>query len=137
MIPIAGQFLLTNLLINKLKKAENGRVVNVSSIAHYLGYLDYNMMTNKTLSYSGLRAYAQSKLAMVLFTRELSKRTIDTNVSTYVVSPEIVEKRSFLGFERLDNLLTKISDPIYGIQTLLYVSLDEELKNESGFYYKY
>lgn len=128
---------MTNLLLDKLKKAENGRVVNVSSIAHYLGQLDYYTISNKDPSFTGLKAYAQSKLAVVLFTRELSKRIIDTDVTTYVVSPEIIQKKLFLRSPWLEKQLSKISNPENGIQTLLYVSLDEDLKSESGFYYKY
>ncbi len=68
-----SQFLLTRLLAPALKAAEKPRVVNVSSEAHRSGRVDWDNLELER-GFSGLRAYANSKLAQVLFTRELARR---------------------------------------------------------------
>ena len=68
-----GHFLLTNLLLDPLKAAPEARVVNVSSNAHYNGEIDFNNLRGEKNNYTGMRAYAQAKLANVLFTREFAQ----------------------------------------------------------------
>ena len=68
-----GHFLLTNLLVDKLKSSAPARIVNVSSISHHKGRMNFKNL-NSTNSYSMGDAYAQSKLALILFTRELADR---------------------------------------------------------------
>jgi retinol dehydrogenase-14 len=64
-------FLLTNLLLDRLKHSAPARVVTVSSHAHAEGRIDFDDLQGER-SYSGARAYNQSKLANVLFTYELA-----------------------------------------------------------------
>ena len=73
MVNYLGHFLLTNLLLPELEK-NNGRVVNVASTMHkLLNHYDFdNIMADKSFSLFG--TYAQSKLAMILFTTELQRR---------------------------------------------------------------
>lgn len=66
-------FLLTNLLLDRLGQSSASRVVTVSSNAHALGRIDFDDLQGEE-SYSGSRAYNQSKLANVLFTYELARR---------------------------------------------------------------
>src|SRR5277367_3242453 len=65
-----GHFALTNLLLDQL----SGRVVTVSSMAHRSGRIDFDDLNWERKSYSGWRAYSQSKLANLLFTSELQRR---------------------------------------------------------------
>lgn len=67
-----GAYLLTRLLLFALKKAPAPRVVNVSSEAHRSGRIDWDNLELERNS--GFRAYANTKLAQVLFTRELARR---------------------------------------------------------------
>lgn len=69
-----GHFLLTTLLLPMLKEASKPRIVNVSSVAHFHGEIDFENLKGENQNYKGLKAYAQSKLANVLFTRELARR---------------------------------------------------------------
>lgn len=69
-----GHFLLTQLLLDMLEAAPEPRVINVSSHAHYRGQLDFDNLRGEKPGYDGLKAYMQSKLANVLFTREFARR---------------------------------------------------------------
>nr|CAI5845777.1 unnamed protein product [Callosobruchus analis] len=67
-----GHFLLTNLLLDVLKSAPS-RIINVSSTAHRRGKINKNDL-NSDSTYNAFDAYAQSKLANILFTKELAKK---------------------------------------------------------------
>ena len=81
-----GHFLLTNLLLDRIKEAPSARIVNVSSLAHRWGNIDLDNL-NLEHSYSSLRAYNSSKLANILFTRFLAKRLEGTCVTTNALHP--------------------------------------------------
>ena len=81
-----GHFLLTNLLLDLIKKTNKSRIINVSSLAHT--FCDINWADiNWEKSYSPVKAYGQSKLANILFTNELAKRLKDTSVSVFSLHP--------------------------------------------------
>jgi retinol dehydrogenase-14 len=82
-------FLLTNLLLDKLKQSAPARVVTVSSNAHGAGRIDFGDLQGE-LSYSGARAYSQSKLANILFSYELARRLPTTSVTANVLHPGLV-----------------------------------------------
>lgn len=77
-------FLLTNLLLNRLKQSAPARVVTVSSNAQALGRIDFDDLQGDA-SYSGSHAYNQSKLANVLFTYELARRLAATSAADHAV----------------------------------------------------
>ncbi len=88
-----GHFLLTNLLLDKLKESAPSRIVTLSSIAHQFGLFALNL-TYFTFdagaiywkdmhTVRGWDAYGQSKLANVLFTKELAKKLEGTGVTSY------------------------------------------------------
>ena len=81
-----GHFLLTNLLLDRIKQSTPSRIVNVSSLAHSYGYLDFDDMM-WTKEYKRTPAYGRSKLANIMFTRELAKRLEGTGVTTYSLHP--------------------------------------------------
>ena len=81
-----GHFLLTNLLLDKIKDSAPSRIVTVSSLGHVWGSLDFNdMMWSK--NYHPQKSYFRSKLANVMFARELGKRLEGTGVTSYSVHP--------------------------------------------------
>lgn len=69
-----GHFLLTNLLLDKLKESAPSRVINLASLAHIVGKMAFEDLNWEKKKFDTKQAYCQSKLANVLFTRELAKR---------------------------------------------------------------
>uniref|UniRef100_A0A8C6WJS4 Dehydrogenase/reductase (SDR family) member 13a, duplicate 3 n=1 Tax=Neogobius melanostomus TaxID=47308 RepID=A0A8C6WJS4_9GOBI len=93
-----GHFLLTLLLLERLKQSAPSRVVTVSSMVHLLGHIDFKLLeSTKDLvqgdrnTLKNLQVYAHSKLCNVLFTRELANRLEGTNVSCFCLHPGLVQ----------------------------------------------
>jgi retinol dehydrogenase 12 len=85
-----GHYLLTRLLLDRLKQS-HARIVNVSSEAHYAAKgIDWEAVRKPTKSITGMPEYQVSKLANVLFTKELARRLAGTGVHTYAVHPGVV-----------------------------------------------
>ncbi|XP_058830719.1 retinol dehydrogenase 12-like [Topomyia yanbarensis] len=139
-----GHFLLTNLLLDRLKASAPSRIVNLSSLAHKFGQINKDDL-NSEKSYSELGAYNQSKLANLLFTKELAKRLEGSGVTTYAVHPGAVytDLQRHFGtlFFLLDNFVVRslmqftFKTPKEGAQTSVYAALDEDLSNKTGRYY--
>ncbi len=135
-----GHFLLTNLLISKLKAAPSARIVNLSSLAHLMGQINFENLS-LTGEYSPAKSYAQSKLANQLFTIELYKRLKKSNINVYSVHPGVVQTelgRHFSEFaQKFVKPMTKLTSITadLGAQTSLHCALSEDTANQSGFYY--
>jgi retinol dehydrogenase 12 len=82
-------FLLTDLLLDMVKASPAGRIVNVSSRAHYRGHVNFDDLQSKH-GYNGMRVYRMSKLMNVLFTYELARRLQGTNVTVNCLHPGFV-----------------------------------------------
>lgn len=142
-----GHFLLTLLLLDRLKQVEHSRVVNVSALLHRLGSIDFNLLnTNKDLvtdqsSWHAFRAYCHSKLCNVLFTRELANRLEGTSVTCYCLHPGVIATEIGRNMSWVQKLLYPIMsklfflDPEGGAQTTLYCALQEGLEPLSGRYF--
>ncbi|MEM9886249.1 MAG: SDR family oxidoreductase [Bacteroidota bacterium] len=85
-----GHFLLTQQLMDVLQQAPEARIINISSAAHYNGKINFDSFKGEIGAdkYSGFVAYAQSKLANVLFTKELAKRY--PSVCSHSLHPGVV-----------------------------------------------
>lgn len=81
-----GHFLLTNLLLDTIKASAPARIINVSSLAHTFGKINCDDIQSEK-SYARWTAYGQSKLANILFSRELAKRLKGTNVNVNSLHP--------------------------------------------------
>uniref|UniRef100_A0A1B6DCI5 Retinol dehydrogenase 13 n=1 Tax=Clastoptera arizonana TaxID=38151 RepID=A0A1B6DCI5_9HEMI len=140
-----GHFYLTNLLLDLLKKSAPSRIINVSSIAHTRGKINKDDL-NSEKNYDPGDAYAQSKLANILFTKELASKLKDTGVTVNAVHPGIVDTEitRHMGFAKsyVATLLLKpiiwmfIKTPLQGAQTSLYAALSPDLDKVSGKYYR-
>jgi retinol dehydrogenase-14 len=82
-------FLLTSLLLDRLKASAPARIVTVSSGAHTAGKIDFDDLQGER-RYSGQRAYSQSKLANIMFSYELARRLDGTGVTATVLHPGVV-----------------------------------------------
>jgi retinol dehydrogenase-12 len=133
-----GPFLLTELLLERLKQSAPARIVTVASKAHYrTPGIDFSAQQGLTPSRTGLAEYGISKLANVLFSAELSRRLEGTGVTTYSLHPGVVATdvwRHVPGFLRGLIKLAMIS-PEQGARTSLRCATAPELARESGLYY--
>ncbi|XP_029313092.1 retinol dehydrogenase 13-like isoform X2 [Cottoperca gobio] len=138
-----GHFLLTNCLLDLLKKSTPSRIVTVSSLAHEKGHIQFNDI-NSDIEYEREKSYRQSKLANVLFSRELASRLKDTGVTVYCLHPGVI--RTELGRHLFPTLalwqrilatfiLMWFKSPWQGAQTTIYCAVDESLEHVSGLYY--
>ncbi|XP_072513588.1 retinol dehydrogenase 12 [Salminus brasiliensis] len=132
-----GHFFLTFLLMDLLKHSAPSRVINVSSLAHFMGKINFEDI-NSEKNYHPVKAYVQSKLANVLFSRELAKRVEDLGVTVCAIDPGLVNtalirhmKKSFQFFIKTFGFL--IRTPAEGAYTSLYCALTPDLS--SGGYY--
>ena len=101
-----ASFLLTNLLLDRLKSSAPARVVNVSSHVQAEGRIDFDDLQGAR-AYSGQAAYSQSKLANVMFTNELARRLEGTGVTANSLHPGVV--RTNFGAEDQAWLFTVVS----------------------------
>lgn len=79
-------FLLTNMLLERLRRSPHARIVNVSSDAHKYDTMDFNDL-GFNRGYTGMKGYARSKLANILFTYELARRLCDYEVTANALHP--------------------------------------------------
>ncbi|XP_028293754.1 retinol dehydrogenase 12 isoform X2 [Gouania willdenowi] len=130
-----GHFLLTSLLIGLMKRSAPARIVVVSSLAHNFGWIRFHDFHSQGSYNSGL-AYCQSKLANVLFTRELARRLKGTNVTVNSVHPGTVNsdltRHSTLMTICFTVLSMFLKTPQEGAQTSIYCAVAEELHSISG-----
>jgi retinol dehydrogenase 14 len=133
-------FLLTDLLLPRLQSGDNARVVTVASHAHAQGRIDFDDLQGER-SYSGARAYNQSKLANVLFTYELARRMDCSTVTANAVHPGIVS--TSFGVDdpgRTQRLLVPFLRPFMkgagrGAATSIHVASARQLKDVTGRYF--
>uniref|UniRef100_A0AAY5EFX5 Retinol dehydrogenase 12, like n=1 Tax=Electrophorus electricus TaxID=8005 RepID=A0AAY5EFX5_ELEEL len=131
-----GHFLLTFLLIDLIKRSTPARIINVSSMAHKWGNINLDDI-NSEKSYDKSKAYSQSKLANVLFTRSLAKKLQGTGVTVYAVHPGVVQTelwRHLSGPQQAAMCLIRpiTKTPVQGAQTTIYCSVAPELETETG-----
>jgi len=128
-------FLMTNLLLDVLKKSNLSRIINVTSGMHY-GTINFDDIEFKQ-KFSGAKAYRQSKLGLILFTRLLAKKLDGTGVTVNVVHPGMNKTdlgRDAGGFSRMIfKLMGK--DPKIGAETSIYLASSPDVGNISGEYF--
>jgi NAD(P)-dependent dehydrogenase (short-subunit alcohol dehydrogenase family) len=138
-----GPFLFTSLLLERLKASAPARVVNVSSRAHTRARgLDFDDLDRRRRSYSSLAAYADSKLANILFTIELARRLEGTGVTANSLHPGVVATgfgadgdtrgvfRYLLAMGR-----PFLMSPVKGAATSIYLASSPEVEGVSGRYF--
>lgn len=131
-----GYFLLTNLLLDLMKKSAPSRIVNVASTAHRYGKLDVNAWVSAR-EYSAFGAYANSKLANVLFTYELAQRLEGTGVTANCLHPGAVASNLFRGLPGVLEALIRLVtiSPERGARTSIYLASSPEVEGITGKYF--
>jgi NAD(P)-dependent dehydrogenase (short-subunit alcohol dehydrogenase family) len=134
-------FLLTNLLLECIRSSAPARIVNVASDAHRMGgALDFDDL-GSAKHYSAMRVYGRSKLANVLFTRELARRLAGSGVTVNAVHPGVV--RTGLGQNNdapILKFLTNLARPFFrspekGAETSIWACTAPELDGVTGRYF--
>lgn len=132
-------FLLTGLLLPRLRESAPARIVNVASDAHRFGPLDLDDLQNER-RYRVMRVYGQSKTANILFTQELARRIAGSGVTANALHPGGI--RSNLGrsdaaaLEALRKLVgIFLKSPEQGARTSLYLACSPEVEGVSGRYF--
>ncbi|XP_059148048.1 retinol dehydrogenase 14-like [Physella acuta] len=136
-----GHFLLTSLLLDKIKSSSPSRIVIVSSALSKRGSIKFEDVHSE-LHYSKTQAYADSKLANLLFARELSQRLQGTGVDVLSLHPGMVVTN--LGRHVMPKYLVNIIGPVAvflglrdaseGCQSVVYCAVADELQGKSGMY---
>ena len=133
-------FLLTNLLLDRLKASAPARVVTLSSGAQAAGRIDFDDLQGAR-SYSGQRAYSQSKLANILFTKELARRLQGTGVTANSVHPGVVRTKfgseDQAGFFLIIGPLVRpfLKTPAQGAQTSIYLASSPDMDGITGQFF--
>jgi NAD(P)-dependent dehydrogenase (short-subunit alcohol dehydrogenase family) len=132
-------FLLTLLLMPRLRESAPSRIVNVASDAHRIGRIDFDDLGSER-RYKAMRVYGTSKLANILFTYELARRLAGSGVTVNCVHPGAVATRLGQNNGRVATLLTKVlagffRTPAQGAATSIRVATDPALAAVTGAYF--
>jgi NAD(P)-dependent dehydrogenase (short-subunit alcohol dehydrogenase family) len=134
-----SHFLLTNLLLDILKKSDDPRIINLSSAAHKAGKVDFDSI-NGFKPYNSFRAYADTKLYNILFTLELAEKLKDKGISVNTLHPGVVGTNFGNEFGRIFKFLYRLGKPFMitpekGANTSIYLADSDEVKNITGIYF--
>ena len=132
-------FLLTNLLLERLKASAPSRIVNVASADHSNGAIDFDDLQAEK-GYTGAKAYSQSKLANVLFTYELARRLQGTGVTANCLHPGVVGTNLGSGVSGAFGFVVRALRPLMkspekGAETSIYLASSPEVEGVSGGYF--
>ena len=133
-----GPFLFTTLLLDKIRASGPARIVNVSSASHYRAKpIDWEALRKPSTSVTGMPEYSVSKLANVLFTRELARRVPASEVTSYALHPGVIAsdiwKRRLGIFAAIPKLFMKSNEQ--GAKTSLYCATSAEVAKDNGRFY--
>lgn len=134
-------FLLTVLLLDRLKASAPARVVSVASDAHHWagGALDFNDLDSRN-GYSAMRVYGRSKLANILFTRELARRLAGTGVTANCLHPGFVGSNFATNNGWLARIVMTVARPAArspekGAETAIYLCASPQVEGVTGQYF--
>jgi len=145
-VNLLAPFLLTNLLLDVLKKSEVGRIINVSSNSHQLNAKPYFNDIELKSNYNPLAAYGNAKLFLIWISQYLAEKLIEDNFKNITVNtlhPGAVATNfgvdSNLG--GLLNFFGKLARPFFktpeqGAETILYLATSDDVKSISGKYFE-
>ena len=133
-------FVLTNVLLDKLKSTPGARIVCTASDAHKGNTLDFDDLQSKK-RYMGFSVYGRSKLCNILFTRELARRIAGSGMTANCLHPGFVATRFGAGSGGVMDMLLKVAKPVgaispeEGAKTIIYLASSPDVANVSGDYF--
>jgi NAD(P)-dependent dehydrogenase (short-subunit alcohol dehydrogenase family) len=133
-------FLLTNLLLDRLKADAPARIITVSSMAHQGQRIHLDDLNQERRGYSAWRAYGESKLANILFTYALARRLAGSGVTANTLHPGFVATNFARNNGPLWQFFMTLARPFAisperGAQTSIYLASSPEVATVSGRYF--
>jgi dehydrogenase/reductase SDR family protein 13 len=133
-----GPFLLTSLLLDRVRESAPARIVNVASIGHYRAPgIDFDAVRKRTKTRTGLPEYCVSKLGNVLHAQELARRLGEDGVTTYSLHPGSVATNVWrrVPWPVRPLMTRRMISPEEGAKTTLYCATSPDVSADSGNYY--
>ncbi len=133
-------FLLTNLLFERIKASSPSRIITTSSVAHRGAYINFDNLQFESGRYNGVEAYRQSKLANILFTKELARRSTGSGVTSNCFHPGGVRTNLVHSNPWYYRLIWAIINPFLvspkkGADTAIYLASSSKVAEISGKYF--
>ncbi len=131
-----GPYMLSQLLLDNLEASGNGRIINVSSELYKNGSLDFDNLMLQT-GYKAGDAYANSKLASILYTVELAQKTRTKGITVNALHPGVLATNSFREYPnfvmKIFNLFLEKAQK--GGERIAYLAISDEVAGVSGKYF--
>jgi NAD(P)-dependent dehydrogenase (short-subunit alcohol dehydrogenase family) len=136
-IHVLAPFLLTNLLLDILKKSAPSRIINVASAGHKRAKIDFDDLQNERKKYRLFTVYGSSKLGEILFTYELSRKLEGTGVTANAVHPGLVNTNLGRDQSKFSQWFARkfFKSPEEGAETSIYLASSPEVEGISGKYF--
>jgi NAD(P)-dependent dehydrogenase (short-subunit alcohol dehydrogenase family) len=133
-----GPFLLTSLLLDRLRASAPARIVTVASIGHYrVDGIDFDAVRQRTRTRTAFHEYCVSKLANVLHSQELARRLDGSGVTTYSLHPGTIASDVWreIPWPIRPLMLRRMQSVQDGARTPLYCATSPEVAADTGLYY--
>ncbi len=136
-VHVIAPFLLTNLLLDVLKKSTPSRIINVTSAAHRRAKIDFEDLQNKNKKYRLFTVYGISKLGEMLITYELSRKLEGTGVTANAVHPGLVNTNLGRDQSNFSQWFARkfFKSPEEGAETSIYLATSPEVEGITGKYF--
>jgi NAD(P)-dependent dehydrogenase (short-subunit alcohol dehydrogenase family) len=131
-----GPFLLTKLLLDTIKSSSPARIINVASGSHQNASINFDDIEMRK-KFSGYKAYGQSKLANILFTKHLSEQLDGQQITVNCLHPGVVATKIFDNLGKIGTAMIKpfMISPEKGAQTSVYLATSDQVSNITGEYF--
>jgi NAD(P)-dependent dehydrogenase (short-subunit alcohol dehydrogenase family) len=134
-----SHFYLTQLLLDKIKQSEQGRIINVSAFGYKMAKFNASELPKRE-KYNGMQAYVNSKLCNLYFTFELAEKLKDTKVTVNAYHPGIAKTKFGQANGGIFKFFSTISSPFIqspeeATKTAIYLATNNELKRTSGKFF--